>query len=271
MNYNPPNTRERVAARRQRKTQGAVATRPGARRVLLAWLISGRLVAAVGFLICIGALGYVLSSPRFAVWNLTVEGNNALSVNDVVALSELRGRPIWFVDSEVVVERLLTSAYVESAAIELALPDTAVVRIVERRPEVRWLAGGIQYLVDARGQVLGPAQEPAETDVLVIIDNSHLQLAPNDRIDSDALGLARVLALRLPNELSLTPAEIGWDIALGVYVRSPDGQLIVFGRSDDLERKLAVLDFLITDQTAFTYLDLRSSNPFYQNATGSSQ
>ena len=36
-------------------------------------------------------------------------------------------------------------------------------------------------------------------------------------------------------------------------------------------RKLAVLDFLLKDQTPFTYLDLRPSNPFYQNATGSTQ
>jgi cell division protein FtsQ len=273
MDYNPPNTRERVAARRQRAQGAAPAgpTRPGLRRVLIEWLVSGRLVSGAIFLVCAVALGYMLWSPRLAVWRIEVEGNNALTPAEVAALADLHGRPIWFVDGAGVVDRLLANAYVETAEVELALPDTAIVRLVERRPEVRWLAGGVQYLVDGGGQVLGPAQEAAETDVLVIVDNSNLQLQPNDRIDTDALGLARSLALRLPNEVGLSPQQIGWDIALGVYVRSASNQLIVFGRSEHLDRKLAVLDFLLKDQTAFTYLDLRPSNPFYQNATVSTQ
>jgi cell division protein FtsQ len=66
-------------------------------------------------------------------------------------------------------------------------------------------------------------------------------------------------------ELGLTPAQIGWDYGLGVYVRSPAGQTIVFGQSESLGRKLAVLDVLLKDQTSFTYLDLRPDNPFYQD------
>lgn len=270
MDYNAPNTRERVAARRQIR-QGAATpgsqARPGARRVLLAWLATGRLASGLLFLICMGLLAYLFSDARFSVREVRVEGNSALSAEEVAEMSGLRGRLIWFAPNAQAEARLLENAYIESAQVSLALPDVATVRLVERRPEVRWLAGGVQYLVDGSGKVLGPAQEPAEPDVLVITDNSQLQLKPNDRIDLDALQLARALALRLPNDLAFSPAQIGWDIGLGVYVRSPAGQLIVFGRTDNLERKLAVLDFLLKDQTPFTYLDLRPSNPFYQNQT----
>jgi cell division protein FtsQ len=149
--------------------------------------------------------------------------------------------------------------------VELALPDQATIRVVERRPEVRWLAGGVHYLVDRTGKVLGPAQEPADANVLVITDNSHLALEPNQQIDLDAVQLSQDLALRLPVELGFTPAQIGWDFGLGVYVRSSAAQTIVFGRSEDLPRKLAVLKALLQDQTPFSYLDLRPANPFYQH------
>jgi cell division protein FtsQ len=140
-----------------------------------------------------------------------------------------------------------------------------VIRVVERRPEVRWQAGNMQYLVDGRGQVLAAAQEPAKPDVLVIIDRTTPQLKPGDQIDIDALSLTRALALRLPGELAFAPAQIGWDSGLGVYVRSATGQTIIFGQSAQLDRKLAILSALLKDQTPFTYLDLRASNPFYQN------
>lgn len=278
MEYNPPNTRERINARRQQRRGRAQTAMvpsafaaagqqalPGPRRWLLEWLGSGR---AVGLALCLaacGALGYVLTDPRFSVQQVLVEGNSALDADAVAELAGVVGRPIWFVDTEQAVARLRENAYVASASLELALPDQAVIRLVERQPEVRWQAGGVQYLVDGSGKVLGPAREAAPADVLVITDSSHMQLEPNDQIDIDAVRLAQSLALRLPVELGLTPTQIGWDYGLGVYVRSPQGQTIVFGRSEELQRKLAILEVLLADGTPFTYLDLRPATPFYQN------
>jgi cell division protein FtsQ len=278
MEYNPPNTRERINARRQQRRGQPHATRmpparpvpgqqaiPGPRRALLAWLGSGR---AVGLALCLAAcaaLAYLLTDPRFSVRQVQVEGNSALDAAAVAELAGVVGRPIWFVDADKAVARLRENAYVASASLELALPDQAIIRLVERQPEVRWQAGGVQYLVDGTGKVLGPAREAAAADVLVITDSSHMQLEPNDQIDIDAVRLAQGLALRLPVELGLTPSQVGWDYGLGVYVRSPQGQTIVFGRSEELQRKLAILEVLLADGTPFTYLDLRPGTPFYQN------
>lgn len=270
MEYNPPNTRERIAARRQRRpgkpppADGSQA-QPGIQQTLRAWLLNGRLFSLIVFLISMSALGVVLFSPQLNIRQVTISGNSALAQSEVLELADVLGRPIWFVDPELVAERLRTVAYVERADVSVVLPDEVRIQLVERRPEVRWLAGGVQYLVDGTGKVLGIAQEPAEPSVLVIEDNSHMQLQPGDRLDPDALVLVRMLALRLPNDVGFTPMQIGWDMALGVYVRSASNQTIVFGRSDELERKLAVLRYVVQDGTAFTYLDLRAATPFYQN------
>lgn len=269
MEYNAPNTRERIAARRQRRRGAAPApgqqATPGARRAALGWLASGRLASLALFLASCAALGYLFTDPRFSVRRVSVEGNEALDAGAVAALADVVGRPVWFISDTRAVAALKGNAYIASAQLEVTLPDQATIRIVERRPEVRWQAGNVQYLVDGTGKVLATTQEPAPPDVLVITDSSHLQLNPNDQLDLDAITLAQHLALRLPIELGFTPAQIGWDFGLGVYVRSAAGQTIVFGRSEALERKLAILDLLLRDQTAFTYLDLRPETPFYQN------
>jgi cell division protein FtsQ len=242
-----------------------VQATPGPRRSLLGWLASGRLVSLVLFLASCGALVYLFTDERFSVRRVEVEGNSALNSAAVIALANVLGRPVWFIKNELVSARLRENAYVASASVEVALPDRAIIRIVERRPEVRWQAGGVQYLVDGTGKVLGAAQESTKADVLVITDSSHAQLNPNDQLDLDAIQLAQALALRLSVELGFTPAQIGWDYGLGIYVRSVAGQTIIFGQSKDLGRKLAILDVLLKDHTAFTYLDLRPNNPFYQN------
>lgn len=257
--------RVRKQARQRGQSSDTVSrVRPRARRVVLHWLASGRIVSALLFLASVVALVHLFISPAFHVQQVQVEGNSVLKNEVVSELSGLQGVPIWFVNRDTTAQRVLQNAYVEDVKISVTLPDRATIKIAERRPEVRWAVGDVQYLVDGSGRVLDIAQEPADPETLVIQDNTNHQLQLKDYIDTDALELARALTLRLPDELGLTPASIGWDIALGVYIKTDTGQTIVFGQMDNLERKLAILHHLRQDGTAFTFLDLRPSNPYYR-------
>ena len=99
----------------------------------------------------------------------------------------------------------------------------------------------------------------------MIEDRSNRLLQPNDMVDADALKLGRVLSLRLPAELGLRPARIGWNLDTKVFIMTADNRTIIFGRSDNLDDKLSVLGTLLKDGTAFTLLDLRPVTPFYRN------
>ncbi len=273
MEYNPPNTRERIAARRRKRQTRPVRSgsqvRPGLQRALGHWLGTGQLFSLGLFLVTMGVLVYLFTSPRFTVQEVTVAGNTILKSAAIIDLSALRGLPIWFVDDAAAVSRLHQSAYIERASVSVALPGRATITVIERRPEVYWQLGDMKYLVDSSGKVLDVVADipDEERPSMVIVDTSAHVLKPNDQVDPDALKLAQALALRLPAELKMTPAVIGWDFALGVYVKTSTDQTIVFGRMENLDRKLAILGYLLADSTAFTYLDLRPANPFYQNRT----
>lgn len=266
--YNRPNTRERVAARRKQIRRGGSAVVPGPRRAVGDWLASGRLASFVLLLGSLLGLVYAFTAPRFAVADLRVEGAQVLDVQAVADLAGVRGQSIWFVDTSQIVARLLDNAYIEQASAYVALPDRLVIRVAERRPELRWQVGATRYLIDGSGRVLGQDSTAPLSDTLVINDHSQRLLQPNDRVDRDALDLARSLSMRLPGELGFQPSAIGWNTDTGIVVTTSDNRTIVFGQSDNLDTKLAVLGTLLRDGTAFTLLDLRSSTPFYRSDGG---
>ena len=264
--YNRPDTRARIAARRQgRSRRGTPAVRPGPKRAVGAWVASGRVASLLLLIGALGGLLYIATSPRFTVRQVVVEGAQALTQDKVAELADARGQSIWLLDTKQVVDRLQGNAYIERASVSVALPDQLSIVVSERRPEVRWQSGSTRYLLDADGRVLDADETTPMSDTLVIEDRSNRLLKPNDMVDPDALKLSRVLSLRLPAELGLQPARITWDADNKIAVATADSRTIIFGTSDNLDSKLLVLGTLLKDQTPFTQLDLRPSTPFYRN------
>jgi cell division septal protein FtsQ len=264
--YNQPNTRERIAARRKsRATRASSNARPGPRRAVSSWVVSGRIASLLLLIAALGGLLYVATAPRFNVREITVDGAQAIKASTVAELAGVRGQSIWLVDTQQIVERLKGSAYIEQAQASVSLPDRIAITLTERRPEVRWQSGSTLYLLDASGRVLDTDTTGPISSTLVIEDRSNRPLQPNDMVDIDALKLGRVLSLRLPAELGLRPAHISWNLDTKIFITTSDNRTIIFGRSDNLDNKLSVLGTLLKDQTAFTLLDLRPEMPFYRN------
>jgi cell division septal protein FtsQ len=261
--YNQPNTRERMAARR--KARSAPAATPSPRRAAGDWFASGRILSLLLLFASLGSLYYVGTAPRFTVQNIHIEGAQALREQAVADMSGARGQSIWLVDTSRISERLKTNAYIERAEAYVMLPDQLTISVGERRPELHWRSGGSLYLLDADGRVLSADASAPLTNTLVIEDRTNRQIKPNDTVDPVALKLGRALALRLPAEVDLRPASIGWDGDNGMVVTTADHRTILFGRGEDIDNQLTILGALLKYGTPFTILDLRPNTPYYRN------
>lgn len=105
---------------------------------------------------------------------------------------------------------------------------------------------------------------PDAVSQLTIVDTTpHRELQPGDKVDPDALEVARRVTLRA-HELPAPIQRIEWDAGLGVSLIVADGKQAVIGRSERLDEKLAILAQLLWDSTPFSYLDLRPTTPYYR-------
>lgn len=262
--------------------------RPGLRRSLVWLLRTGKLPAALLVGLAGWGLYYVLTSPRYQVRVVEAVGTQALAVEDVAMLAAVEGLPIWSIQTADIEARVAQSSYVERVTARLMLPDRVVVNIAERKPDVRWIHNGTAYdvtwnglIVDARPEnevppvplpatealtqtQPAPEAEPAADSVTIHDTTQNRPLNVGDYVDSDALELARRVSLRAPGELPAPITRIEWDSGLGISLIMGEGYQVVLGRSEDLDRKLATLRFLMLDGTPFNFLDLRPTTPYYR-------
>jgi cell division protein FtsQ len=264
----------------------ASQVRPGFRRAIESLWHTGRLQAMLLVLFTSWGIYDALVSPRFQIAVVEAAGTQALSPEDVTNLANAKGQAIWLVEPSEIVERVAQSPYVEHAEAQLILPDRIKITIVERKPDVRWLHDGTSFavtwdglivdsgskpdLLTATGALSGTdeappiAPEPAAITLEIVDTTPNRPLKIGDHVDADALELARRVLLRAPAELPVPLTRIEWDAGLGVSLIFAENKQAVFGRSDDLDRKLATVSFMLRDNTPFTYLDVRSTTPFYR-------
>ncbi len=122
---------------------------------------------------------------------------------------------------------------------------------------------GLSTTLEPKSGVVDDGLQDFVSTVTILDTTPNRPLKVGDRVDADALELARRVSLRAPTEIPVPLTRIEWDGGLGVSLIIGDGRQVVLGRSDELDRKLATLRYLLLDNTAFSYLDLRPTTPYY--------
>ncbi len=106
----------------------------------------------------------------FRVEDILVVGRRETTRDELrQALGVGHDDPILFVDLNVVRERLLALPWVASAAVERQLPQTLIVRVVERRPLALWQQNGAFALIDTTGAVIQREKLGRFADLLVVV------------------------------------------------------------------------------------------------------
>jgi cell division septal protein FtsQ len=230
---NPP-----PGTRRQRPIRGQIIMdKETARRVHLArWR---RFVLAFLAIAIISATIGLYTSPLLRVQKIEVVGATAVSTDEVGSLARLDSQSMMRLDLASAQDRVETIPMVESARLERRWPQTIRVVITERTPWAFWQAGADRFVIDSEGVVL-PGSAPLENGPVIADLRGPLRLMPGDRVDSDAVLLARALLERVPEKLAMNIASLEYTPQQGLAITTDAGYRVVVGDSQNVDYKLAV-------------------------------
>jgi cell division protein FtsQ len=240
------------AARRPKRGRGLWRARRLAFLALLAALVAG------GW--------WLLQSPLLRIQEVTVEGTRLLDPEGVAAAADLRGASILFPDTGGARRRIESEPMVKSVTFERAWPRGMRIIVQERRPWGFWEAVGQRYVIDEDGVVLERVLPDEGAPVIRHLDATH-SLKAGDRVDPDAVALARQLVEAAPQRLGLAVTAVEYRdrdgltavfSAGGGFASGEEGDLrVTFGDGRDFDYKMAALKALL-EQTQQQGVEVRT-------------
>ncbi len=220
------------------------------------------------------------SSDRFQVRSVQVLGNVLLSRSEIENVAAVTGANVFWVDRGQVAARLRALPLVQSAEVNVALPDAVEVRISERQPAAFWVSGGASYLVDREGIVLkavdtdtqqaracaGQPCDPRLAPMPIVAQVGGPPLASGSRVDASALAASAQLATLLPR-VGVEPLSFEWSVDTGLEVPTRDGWRARFDNQASVDQQVASLrsirDELTRTRTAAALIDVRFADRPY--------
>jgi cell division protein FtsQ len=233
----PAATPRRVQPDRSRARR--TPSRPPRRVRRRTWVVSLAIVVLLGAL---GGFGYF--GPVLAVKTIDVDGNVAVDTQQIVSLLDVPiGQPLPRVDTDGAANRVATIPKVASVRVQRVYPSTVRVTVEERKAVVFFDAPDGTHLMDAAGVDFAVEPWPPGAVQLVVASPSFGNLETR---------AALAVLTSLPPQLRSQIARIDAPSISAVSMTLLDGRVLVWGSSEDSERKAAVALPLLT-QPGQTY------------------
>ncbi|MBI5535290.1 MAG: FtsQ-type POTRA domain-containing protein [Deltaproteobacteria bacterium] len=138
-------------------------------------------VVAASIAVAWGIRHHVMTSPRFAVRTVRVEGTVKRSSEQIAAAAGLKiGNNIFSIDLESARVRILQDPWIEKAMVRRKLPSTITVEVTEREASAAVVVGTEIYLCTHDGELFKTI-EPGDPSNLVVITGLTSEQVSDDR------------------------------------------------------------------------------------------
>jgi cell division septal protein FtsQ len=214
------------------------ARRPRPIRRASAGLSAVRAGGALAMLVAAAAMYGVGASSAFEYRALRVDGARFTDVAQVESiLGDARGRNLFRLSTEPFTDGLLGLPTVAHARVEVRLPGTIAVTLVEREPILVWQVGDERLLVDREGSLFALARDAVREDVvtLPVIDDrraASVGLTVGRTLDPVDLDAATRLGSLVPADLGSAASALAITVSDAhgfVVLARPEGWTAVFG------------------------------------------
>ena len=202
------------------------------RRRLIRWGVIAGIVLVLGFLVWLVTL-----SPVFRVHDVTVQGNELVSADDIrFAAMVVPDSRMITVDLDGIEARVVELPAVRGVEVSRDLPDTVVIDVTERTVIFQRVEAGTFQWVDEHGVIFSTSNEPVEGVLQAVTAGK----------DSRVLKDVAEVVSHIPPELLSQVARVQAEAVDRITLEMDEGDLVVWGSAEQSALKADVLAALLS-------------------------
>ncbi|HLF75593.1 MAG TPA: FtsQ-type POTRA domain-containing protein [Anaerolineales bacterium] len=212
-----------------------------------------RLPSFLLVLLLASALYFAFNAPQLQVIQAQVVGNQMLTAAEINTALNIAGQPAFLLIPSELEKRLrLQFPELAAAKVDIALPNTVLVQVIERKPVVRWEQGEGYTWISEEGIAFRPHGDMPGLIGVVALSAPPIEgiissdpLTPAPFLKPDLVKTLKGLAGHVP-----PGAQILYDASFGFGWNDPRGWQVYFGTSaSDVELKMRVYESLVESLT----------------------
>ena len=199
------------------------------------------------------ALYFAFNTPQLRVTQAQVSGNIILTPAEVNDALDIAGQPTFLLmPSELEKHLRLAFPEITAAHVDVTLPNTVFVQVVERKPVIRWEQGDGYTWIAEDGIAFRPHGDMAGLITVVALSAPPIEgivsadeLTPAPFISPEMVKSIKGLAGHVPPGMSIL-----YDESFGLGWNDPRGWKVYFGTSGrDVELKMHVYESMVASLT----------------------
>jgi len=198
------------------------------------------------FIICalLGAIVYFMLSPIFNITEIKVEGNNTISAEQIISLSEIKiGENIYKINKNVTISKIKQNAYIENVEIKRRIPSILEINIKERQPTYMLEYVNSYAYINNQGYMLEISKQKIDRPILTGITTISEDINPGNRLVAEDLekleDVLKIMESATSNEIEklITRIDISEKSNYTLYLET-EGKSVEFGDTNDISTKM---------------------------------
>ena len=226
--------------------------------------------------VLLGIIIYLMLSPIFNIKNITVEGNEQISSEQIVSLSTIqKDMNLFKVSKKDTIAKIKENPYIKTVQIRRVWPDTIQINITERVASFMLEHGSSYAYIDNQGYILEISATPKEGLAKIAgFSTPEENIVPGNRLVEDDLNklntVLRIMSEAKKNEIDSLITTINIEDENNYYLYLDSEQKTVYlGDNTMLDTKMTYVKVILDKEKdhageIFVNMDLNQKNPYFR-------
>ncbi|MBS4535409.1 FtsQ-type POTRA domain-containing protein [Clostridium sp. D2Q-14] len=203
------------------------------------------------FLISILSILLLTQTTFFNVENIEIKGNSIVKKDEILMASGINeGENIFRISIKKTESSLLKHPYIKEVKINRRFPNKIIIDLVERKDTLAYEINDTYIIMDSEGYVVNILSEFKNKNIPLIKGDKEINAKVSEKIDFEDYSFLEdilyMLSICNQNDFSFNIHNILQEKE-GIILELNLGTYIAFGRLDDVEYKLRLMNEIIKD------------------------